>query len=87
MFFPCCHVTRYKSETAEYKARANRNDLRYGAAHGRLPGPLEFFQPPVDSALTDYVPVSETLSGNYVFAASDVLAALSKSFAAEFIKM
>jgi hypothetical protein len=58
-----------------------------GQAQGRPAEPVELLQPLLDSNLTDYVPVSTNLTGNFTFAASDVLAVLSKNWISAFMKM
>jgi hypothetical protein len=58
-----------------------------GQAQGRLAESVELLQPLLDSNLTDYVPVSTNLTGNFTFAASDVLAVLSKNWVSAFMKM
>uniref|UniRef100_A0A0B7K659 PBP domain-containing protein n=2 Tax=Bionectria ochroleuca TaxID=29856 RepID=A0A0B7K659_BIOOC len=69
----------YSSQT---KAQGDRS-----LAVGRFPDRLELLRPSLDNNLVSYSVTTESLSGNYTFAASDVLATISQRWLGEFMRM
>jgi hypothetical protein len=52
---------------------------------GRYPAEIDLLRPTIDDSLASYVKTDEPLSGNYTFAASDVLAVLAERWVQEFL--
>lgn len=52
---------------------------------GRYAAEIDVLRPTIDVSLESYVKTDEPLSGNYTFAASDVLAVLATRWVQEFL--